>query len=258
MWARMEASKSFKAIGVIPARLGSTRLAEKVLRPIHGKPMIQHVWERASGARSLSDLIVACDDPRILDCVVSFGGKALLTRQDHPNGSSRVAEVASKREGDLFLNIQGDEPMMHPAGIDDLVEAMRNHPEIPVGTLAVRRNLDADYENPNVVNVVCSTGGNALYFSRSPLPYYREKNVSTGDACVAPTYLKHLGIYGYRRDFLLQFVTWPIGFLEDREKLEQLRILERDFAIRVVETAYDSWSVDTAEDLRLVEAKLKS
>ncbi len=247
----MKASKSFKAIGVIPARLGSLRLAEKVLRPIHGRPMIQHVWERARQAGSLSDLMVACDDKRILDCVNSFGGKALLTRRDHPNGSSRVAEVASKFEGDLFLNIQGDEPMMHPAGIDDLVEAMRNNPEIPVGTLAVRRNLDEDYENPNVVKVVCAAGGNALYFSRSPLPYYREK--SQRDL----TYLKHLGIYAYRRDFLLQFVTWPIGFLEDREKLEQLRILERDFAIRVVETAYDSWSVDTAEDLQLVEAKLK-
>ena len=248
----MGLSKNFKAVGVIPARLGSTRLAEKVLRSIHGRPMIQHVWERAREAKNLSDLIVACDDQRILDCVTSFGGKALLTRADHPNGSSRVAEAASKLEADLFLNIQGDEPMMHPAGIDGLVEAMRDNPEISVGTLAVRRNLDEDYENPNVVKVVCSAGGNALYFSRSPLPYYREKGRPDS------TYLKHLGIYAYRRDFLLQFVTWPAGSLEDREKLEQLRILERDFAIRVVETTYDSWSVDTAEDLRLVEAKLKS
>lgn len=248
----MKASKNFKAIGVIPARLGSTRLAEKVLRPIHGRPMIQHVWERAIEAKHLSGLFVACDDLRILDCVTAFGGKALLTRADHPNGSSRVAEVASKLEADLFLNIQGDEPMMHPAGIDSLVEAMRDNPEIAVGTLAVRRNLDEDYENPNVVKVVCSARGNALYFSRSPLPYDREKGRTDS------TYLKHLGIYAYRREFLLQFVTWPIGSLEDREKLEQLRILERDFAIRVVETTYDSWSVDTAEDLRLVEAKLKS
>lgn len=247
----MSTSKNFKAIGVIPARLGSTRLAEKVLRPIHGRPMIQHVWERAHQARNLSDLIVACDDQRILDCVAGFGGKAVLTRQDHPNGSSRVAEVASKTEGDLFLNIQGDEPMMHPKGIDDLVEAMQASPEISVGTLAVRRSLDEDYENPNVVKAVCDSKGNALYFSRSPLPYYREKTQKD------LTYLKHLGIYAYRRDFLLQFVTWPMGYLEDREKLEQLRILERGFEIRIVETSYDSWSVDTAEDLQLVESKLK-
>ena len=248
----MGISKNFKAIGIIPARLGSTRLAEKVLRPIQGKPMIQHVWERARRAQKLTDLIVACDSKRILDCVASFGGKAVMTRGDHPNGSSRVAEVASHHHADVFLNIQGDEPMIHPEGIDDLVEVMAANPETSVGTLAVRRNLDSDYESPNVVKVVCDSRGNALYFSRSPIPCYREgihKDLS---------YLKHLGIYAYRRDFLLQFVTWPMGYLEEREKLEQLRILERGFSIRVVETAYDSWSVDTAEDLQLVEAKLKS
>ncbi len=273
----MDTSKNFKAIGVIPARLGSTRLAEKVLRPIHGRPMIQHVWERAHQAQNLSDLIVACDDKRIFDCVAAFGGRAVLTRPDHPNGSSRVAEIAAGLEADIFLNIQGDEPMMHPAGIDDLVDAMRAHPEISVGTLAVRRSLDADYENPNVVKVVSDAKGNALYFSRSPLPYYREKLASHCEEAkptkqsreiaslppvarndVRRTYLKHLGIYAYRRNFLLQFVTWPIGYLEDREKLEQLRILERGVAIRLVETAYDSWSVDTMEDLQLVEAKLKA
>ncbi len=239
-----------KTIGVIPARLGSTRLAEKVLKPIAGRPMIQHVWERARQARELDDLIVAFDDDRILACVEGFGGKALMTRVDHPNGSSRVAEVAGRVQADVVINIQGDEPMMHPEGIDKLVKVFREDAKIQVATLAVPKNNSEDYENPNVVKVICDAQGNALYFSRSPIPFYREKPAA------GISFLKHLGVYGYRRDFLLQFVTWKPGVLEDKEKLEQLRILEKGFSIRVIETVQDSWSVDTAEDLALVEKKL--
>lgn len=240
-----------KIVGVIPARLGSTRLHEKVLKPINGKPMVEWVWRRAAGAKKLNDLIVACDDQRIVDCVQSFGGKAMLTSPHHPNGSCRVAEVASKIQADMLINIQGDEPMMHPQGIDQLAEIFIRHPETKVATLAVRKTDAEDYVNPNVVKVVCDTQGHGLYFSRSPLPYFREKPAG------GISYLKHLGIYGYKRDFLLEFVTWPMGLLENWEKLEQLRILERGISIRVIETAHDCWSVDTAEDLAAVENKMK-
>lgn len=238
-----------RVVGVIPARLGSTRLQEKVLKLIDGKPMIQRVWERAKLAKKLDDLIVAGDDQRILDCIQAAGGKAMLTRTDHPNGSSRAAEIASKINADVFINIQGDEPMISPDVIDQLADCFKDS-SVEVATLAVRKSGSEDYENPNVVKVVCDAAGNALYFSRSPLPYYREKPANF-------SFLKHLGLYGYRREFLLKFVTWPAGKLEDFEKLEQLRILERGHKIRVLETRHDSWSVDTAEDLAVVEAKIK-
>ncbi|MBI3306404.1 MAG: 3-deoxy-manno-octulosonate cytidylyltransferase [Candidatus Omnitrophica bacterium] len=241
-----------KIIGVIPARLGSTRLHEKVLKLIHGRPMIQHVWERVRQAGELAEVIVACDDARVETCVLGFGGKAALTSKEHPNGSSRVAEIASRFEADIFINIQGDEPMIHPSGIDELARAMRQDSSVQVATLAVPRTDREDYENPNVVKVVRNQNGDALYFSRSPLPYYR-------DSAAGPvSYLKHLGIYGYRRNFLLQFVGWKTSSLEAAEKLEQLRILEKGFPIRVLETPYDSFSVDTAEDLQSVEQKMKN
>ncbi len=241
-----------KVIGVIPARLGSTRLAEKVLKPLQGKPMIQHVWERSIRAKKLAAVIVATDDQRVVDCVVSFGGKAVLTRGDHPNGTSRVAEIAARENADVFINIQGDEPMMHPDSIDRLISAFEIDSTLQVGTLAVQRNDAADYENPNVVKVVCDSKGNGIYFSRAPIPFYRD---GKGEAF---TYLKHLGIYGYKKQFLLDFVSWKPGVLEQIEKLEQLRILERGLSIRVVETVYDSYSVDTADDLQTVESKLKN
>ncbi len=241
-----------KIIGVIPARLGSTRLREKVLAPIQGRPMIQHVWERAKRAKRLHDVIVACDDLRVQDCVHAFGGKALLTRQDHPNGSSRVGEVAEREEGDVFINIQGDEPAIHPEAIDQLAAVFEQDEALQVGTLAVRRNDREGYENPNVVKVVCDGSGNALYFSRAPIPHFRE-------GAPGPfSYLKHLGIYAYRRHFVLHFIEWPSSYLEEREKLEQLRILEKGFDLRIVETIHDSLSVDTAEDLAAVESKLKT
>ncbi len=242
---------SLKIVGVIPARLGSTRLHEKVLKPIQGRPMVEWVWRRAAQAKKLQDLVVATDDARIVQAVESFGGKAMMTRADHPNGSSRVAEVASRIRADVLINIQGDEPMMHPQGIDQLAAVFEQKKEIRVATLAVRKNSLEDYENPNVVKVICDAEGRALYFSRSPLPYFREKPAG------GITFLKHLGIYGYRRDFVLEFVNWKPGILENFEKLEQLRILERGIPIQVIETAHDSWSVDTAEDLAVVESKIK-
>lgn len=242
---------ALKTAGVIPARLGSTRLSEKVLKLINGRPMIEWVWKRAAQAKKLNELVVACDDRRIFECVEGFGGKAMMTDPNHPNGSCRVAEAASKIKADVFINIQGDEPMMNPQGIDQLAALFEQKPETRIATLAVRKTCEEEYQNPNVVKVICDQNGNALYFSRSPLPYFREKPAQ------GISFLKHLGIYGYRRDFLMEFVTWKPGTLENLEKLEQLRILERGIPVQVVETGADSLSVDTAEDLAAVEAKMK-
>ncbi len=238
-----------KVIGVIPARLGSTRLQAKILRPIAGRPMIQHVYERARKAARLDDLIVACDDVSVLDCVKGFGGRGILTRVDHPNGTSRVAEVAERQSADVFINIQGDEPMIHPGNIDLLAEIFHRDKTVQAATLAVRRRDREGYSNPNTVKVVCDQNGDALYFSRAPIPQDRDGGETD--------YWKHLGIYGYRKQFLLDFVRWPSGQLERQEKLEQLRILERGYKIRVTETAYDSVSVDTEDDLRAAEAAIK-
>ena len=239
-----------KALGIIPARLGSTRLPEKILRSIGGKPMIQHVWERAKQAKSLEDVIVATDDARICQCVEGFGGKAVLTRKDHPNGTSRIAELMEHFGQDVVINIQGDQPLVDPKALDEMVSVFEKAKDVEVLTLAVRMKDRASYENPNVVKVVCDGQGDALYFSRATIPFFQ------GSQSCAFSFLKHLGVYGYRRDFLLKFVAWEPGILENTEKLEQLRILERGRSIRVIETAYDFISVDTEEDLREVESRL--
>lgn len=240
-----------KAIGIIPARLGSTRLSQKVLRPIGGKPMIYHVWQQVSKARLLSGLLVACDDESIAACVRGFGGKAVMTRVDHPNGSSRLAEAAAALDADVIVNIQGDEPLIDPGNIDAIVKAFQDTPGEQVVTLAVRKSDRKEYENPNVVKAVVDASGYALYFSRSPVPYFRDSAEGIF------SYLKHLGIYGYRRDFLLKFITWESGALEKIEKLEQLRILERGYRLKVIETSKDSIGVDTEEDIVRVEQEFK-
>jgi len=244
-------TNSVKALGVIPARLSSTRLSEKILRSINGKPMIQHVWERARQAEKLEDVIIATDDTRIQQCVEGFGGKAFMTRRDHPNGTSRIAEVIGRFKQDLVINIQGDQPLVDPKALDEMVDIFERTKDVEVLTLAVRMTDKASYENPNVVKVVCDVEGNALYFSRATIPFFQGKQDR------AFSFLKHLGVYGYRRDFLLKFVAWKPGILENTEKLEQLRILERGRSIRVIETAYDFISVDTEEDLLEVEKRLK-
>lgn len=239
-----------KALGVIPARLGSTRLPEKILRSINGKPMIQHVWGRARQAKKLEDVIVATDDTRIQRCVEEFGGKAIMTRKDHPNGTSRIAEVMSRFKQDIVINIQGDQPLVDPKALDEMVSIFERSKDVEMLTLAVRMTDKASFENPNVVKVVCDAEGNALYFSRASIPLFQGKPEG------AFSFLKHLGVYGYRRDFLLKFVAWEPGILENTEKLEQLRVLERGRSIRVIETKYDFISVDTEEDLHEVESRL--
>jgi 3-deoxy-manno-octulosonate cytidylyltransferase (CMP-KDO synthetase) len=239
-------------LAVIPARFASTRLPGKPLVPLGGKPMIERVWDRVRQAASVSGVLVATDDERIRGAVEAFGGQAVMTRPDHRTGTERIAEVAAARKDvDIFVNVQGDEPLIEPAAIDEAVAAIQDDSEVNISTLAVPIANPADIMDPNVVKVVLDFDGNALYFSRAPIPWVRDR---TGP--VHARHLKHLGLYAFRRAALLEFATFPQGDLERIEQLEQLRWLENGYPIRVAETEHDSVSVDVPEDVARVEALL--
>ena len=239
-------------LAVIPARYASTRLPGKPLVPLGGKPMIQRVWERVRQAQSVSDVIIATDDERIRSAVQAFGGDVAMPRSDHRSGTERVAEAALARgDAEIIVNVQGDEPLIEPSAIDAAVEAVREDLEVSVATLAVPISKPADIMDPNVVKAVLDFDGNALYFSRAPIPWVRDRS-----GPVHAKHLKHLGLYVYRRAALLEFATFPQGDLERIEQLEQLRWLENGYRIRVAETEYDSVSVDVPEDIPRVEQLL--
>jgi len=243
------------AIAVIPARYASTRLPGKPLVPLAGKPMIEHVWERVRQAQKISRVIIATEDQRIQQAVAAFGGEALLTRAEHRSGTERVAEIAAgaaARGEEIFVNVQGDEPLIAPEAIDAVVEAIEADPSVTVATLAVPIARPADIMDPNVVKVVLDFDGNALYFSRAPIPWVRDAGTPRH-----AQHFKHLGLYALRREALLDFPTLPVGDLERIEQLEQLRWLENGYKIRVAETTHDSVSVDTPEDVRRVEQLLR-
>ena len=237
-----------RAIGVIPARYGSTRFPGKPLANILGKPMIQHVWERASRAKTLEKVIIATDDERILKKAKEFGAEAVLTSPSLSSGTERVAEAAKDLEVDIVANVQGDEPLIEPQAIDEAIKSLINNPKIPMATLAYRMIKKKEIEDPNVVKVVFDKDNFALYFSRSPIPFSKEYR--------SPFY-KHLGLYIYRKEFLLKLAKMDPSSLEKIEGLEQLRVLENDYRIKVVETEYDSVGVDTPEDLERVKALLQ-
>ncbi|MCX7723026.1 MAG: 3-deoxy-manno-octulosonate cytidylyltransferase [Verrucomicrobiae bacterium] len=242
-----------KTVGIIPARYASTRFPGKPLALIAGKPLIQHVLERCKRAKSLAELIVATDDTRIAEAVRQFC-KVELTRPDHPSGTDRVAEVAARIECDAVVNIQGDEPLIEPAVIDAVAAALA---DAPMSTAATRLKHPAEYENPNVVKVVVNAAGRALYFSRRTIPYLRDAaSRPVAEQLAAFPFLKHLGIYGYRRGVLLRLVRYPVSALEAAEKLEQLRALENGIEIAVVQVEYESVGVDVPEDVARVEAML--
>ena len=207
--------------------------------------MLQHVWERASQARYLTSLAIATDDERIRAAAESFSARVVMTRDDHVSGTDRAAEVASASNAELVVNIQGDEPMIDPAAIDaavlGMLEAEDDASDIPMATLKTRLERPADVSDPNVVKVVTDIEGNAIYFSRYPIPFVRGEDETAA-------HFKHIGLYVYRRDFLLSYPDLTVGPLERAERLEQLRALENGFKIRVVETDYDSLGVDTPED----------
>src|SRR6266480_1198946 len=242
-----------KILGLIPARYASTRFPGKPLHLIAGKPLIQRVVERCKLAQSLSEIIVATDDARIQDVAQKFC-RVEMTRADHPSGSDRIAEAAARCDCDAVVNIQGDEPLMDPGVIDAVAAALADN---EMSTAATPVKNPAEYENPNVVKVVVNSAGRALYFSRRTVPFVRDAaSRSVSDQVAAFPFLKHLGIYGYRRETLLRLVKFPISPLEAAEKLEQLRALENGIPIAVVKVDYDSVSVDTPEDAAKVEKLL--
>lgn len=251
----MEGSKA-KAIGVIPARYGSTRFPGKPLALILGKPMIYWVYSRASQAQLLDRLVVATDDERILEAVRAFGGEAVMTSPEHPTGTDRLAEVARSVVAEIFVNIQGDEPLISPEAIDALIRAMQEHPDVPMGTLCRKASDPEEVGNPNTARVVFDRDHRALYFSRAAIPYYREAGSPAQFLDFGPVY-QHIGVYAYRRDFLLRFTELPQTPLEKAEKLEQLRALEHGFPIFVVETDYQPICVDVPADIAKVENRMK-
>ncbi len=239
------------AIGVIPARFGSTRFCGKILADICGKPMIQHVWEQAKLARSLDDVIIACDDERVKEAADSFGANCVMTSKDHTSGTDRIAEVVNSIDVDIVVNIQGDEPSIQPLMIDSLVDALLKDDSVYMGTLAKKIVDSAEVSNPNVVKVVLDRNGFALYFSRAVIPYNRASSDQ-----VNPVYFKHIGLYAYTKDFLFTYKNMAASSLEKAERLEQLRVLENGFAIKVIETKFDTIGVDTPQDLEKVRRLL--
>ena len=252
-----------KAVAIIPARFNSTRFPGKPLAALKGKSIIQHVYEHVSSAKLIDSVLVATDDRRIFNAVTLFGGTAVMTSGDHASGTDRIAEAAEKIECDYVINVQGDEPFIRPEMVDEVVELLYNDDKASISTLAKKTTDMNEIFSPDVVKVVINQEGFALYFSRAPIPFYRDewKNYATQKTVGANGHsplrnlhcYKHIGIYGYRKNALLQFTSMSQSRLEEIEKLEQLRALEAGIKIRVKETQYDTFGIDTIEDLRKAE-----
>jgi 3-deoxy-manno-octulosonate cytidylyltransferase (CMP-KDO synthetase) len=241
-----------KAIGIIPVRFASTRFPGKPLADICGKSMIQWVYEQAQKSKFLEQVIVATDDERIYETVSGFGGCVLMTSNDHTCGTSRVAEVAEGLLVEIIINIQGDEPLIEPVMIDQVVQGMQADPAVYMATLKKRITNKDDVHNPHVVKVVTDKNDFALYFSRAGIPYKAENRVNVPEH----HWYKHVGLYGYQREFLLRIDKMPYSSLENIESLEQLHILENGYKIKVLETVYDTIGVDTPEDLVKVKENI--
>src|SRR5947207_3526213 len=240
-----------KTVGIIPARWGSTRFPGKALHAIAGKPLLRHVWERCRRAKKLDRLIVATDDFRIAEAAFDWGAEVTMTSPNHASGTDRIAEVAAKLKAFAhIINIQGDEPLVDPKLVDRLVRELQRDRKLGMITAAHPFEDGNDAQSPHQVKVVVNQSGDALYFSRSPIPFVRE-------ASEEPKYFRHQGIYGYSRNLLLRFVRWKTSPLERAEALEQLRALENGVRIRVVMTGSGSPGVDTPEDARMIERLMK-
>ncbi len=239
-----------RAIGIIPARLASSRLPQKLLLAETGKPLLQYTWEAACRASRLAEIIVATDSEEIASVVRSFGGTCEMTRDDHPSGTDRIAEVVRRRTGDadIIVNIQGDEPDIDPANLDQLVELLIANPDAEMATLCTPITTREQWADNSCTKVVCAANGAAMYFSRCPIPFYRDGEpdelLSSGDS----PWRLHLGLYAYRRDFLLRLTELPPSRLEKLERLEQLRALEAGATIQVGEVAHPAAGIDTPED----------
>lgn len=242
-----------RSIAIIPARYASTRLPGKPLINLCGKSMIQWVYERACQIANVDRVIVATDDKRILKAVQNFGGEAFLTPPEVTTGSERVGLLARDMDADVVINLQGDEPLISPTAVGGAVRELHKNPRLDVATLGFPIQSEEEWLNPAVVKVIVDNEGNAVYFSRAPLPYHRDEKFQAN----LPLLYRHIGVYVYRKAFLMDFLTWPEGVLESREKLEQLRILERGYKIKVVEADMFSPGVDTPEDVSRVEKMMK-
>jgi 3-deoxy-manno-octulosonate cytidylyltransferase (CMP-KDO synthetase) len=238
-----------KVLAVIPARYASTRFPGKVIVPLAGKPLVQHVYERTCLASLVSEAVIATDDKRVVDALKPYGTPTMLTRADHPTGTDRIAEVAAASDADIIVNVQGDEPLIDPQTVNAAIQPLIGQADVPMATV---RRLITDQEmvdDPNVVKVVCDQRGRALYFSRYPLPYVRD---AAGSDLSAACHWQHIGLYVFRREFLLKYAGMAQTPLEELEKLEQLRVLENGIPIAVVDTEYASIGVDTPDDYKRV------
>jgi 3-deoxy-manno-octulosonate cytidylyltransferase (CMP-KDO synthetase) len=246
-----KSSSDVSVVAVIPARYHSTRLPGKALADICGRPMIEHVYRRASAAKSIQSVIVATDDERILRAVLAFGGRARMTSRDHQSGTDRLAEIAADLSCDLVVNVQGDEPLIDPEVLDEAIAPFVSEPSLMMSTLRRRIDDPADLVNPNVTKVVTDADGYALYFSRSAIPFRRE-------GCPPAPAWRHIGLYVYRRECLLRLAALEPTPMERSEALEQLRAVEHGIRIRVVETCHDSIGVDTPDDLERARQEMSA
>lgn len=237
-------------IGIIPARYSSTRFEGKVLADIMGKPMLQHVWERAKQAPTLEDLIIACDDERIAEAAEGFGAKVVMTAKGHASGTDRICEVVSFLDVKIIINIQGDEPLIHPVMIDTVARSLLEDKNVSIATLMKKIDNSNELSDPHVVKVVVDKNNFALYFSRAPIPYHAHNSDLT------PVFYKHIGLYGYTKDFLFTYKNLPPSSLERIERLEQLRVLQEGLKIKVIETRYETVGVDVPADLEKVKQVL--
>jgi 3-deoxy-manno-octulosonate cytidylyltransferase (CMP-KDO synthetase) len=241
-----------KAIIVIPARYGSTRLPGKALAEIEGKPLVQHVYDRARLSKLAADCLIATDDERIKSTCEHYGSKVMMTSSTHQSGTDRMAEVAEKTDADVYINVQGDEPLIDPDAVDLIIQMMFSDPAIKMGTLKRPIQTYEDFVNPNMARVVCDRNDFALYFSRAPIPFLSSEQFAQSGP-ERPVF-KHIGMYSFRREFLLEFSRMPQSVLEKTERLEQLRALEAGVKIKVPTTDYESISVETPADLERVRA----
>lgn len=240
-------------IGIIPARYSSSRFEAKVLAQICGKPMIQHVWERAKQAFLLDDLIIACDNEQVAEAAKSFGAKVAFTAKAHTSGTDRISEVVNPIDVKIVVNIQGDEPLIHPTMIDDVARVLLDDQTLSMATIMKKITEPALINDPNIVKVVVDKNNFALYFSRAPIPFLAASSTNK-----KPLYYKHIGLYAYTKDFLYVYKNIPISNLEKTECLEQLRVLQEGYRIKVIETKYDTIGVDTPEDLEKVKQRLRT
>ena len=239
-------------IGVIPARFSSTRFEGKILAKISGQPMLQMVYERAKQARLLEDVIIACDQELVADTAREFGAKVVMTSKSHASGTDRISEVVNPLDVKIVVNIQADEPLIHPSMIDSVAAALLDDKNLNMATLMKKIEDPALVNDPNVVKVVVDKNNFALYFSRAAIPY-----LALNAEAKQPAYFKHIGLYGYTKDFLFTYKNLPVSNLEKTERLEQLRALEEGFRIKVIETNFDTVGVDTPEDLEKVKLILQ-